>query len=522
MYCTYSYYIYGSVNMKIAENITELIGNTPLVKITKVNTTKAEVVAKLEMFNPLSSVKDRIGLAMIEDAEKRGKIKPGDILVEPTSGNTGIGLAYVSAVKGYHLILTMPETMSIERRKILSALGAEIVLTEAYGGMEGAIKKAREIAEERGGFIPQQFDNPANPAIHRVTTAEEIWRDTDGKVDFFVAGVGTGGTLTGVGEILKQRNPNVKIVAVEPFKSAVLSGGAASPHPIQGIGAGFVPSILNRGIIDEIIPVTAEDSSDIAHKLAEQEGLLVGISSAAALWAALQIAARPENAGKRIVTVFPDTGERYLSTWLYEDFLVNQQQQNKTLNDEIKNNLDKSMPPAVALSLKYFRNGFYCSEAILRAFNEVYDLKFPEQFYKISTAFGSGLGEAKCSCGAVTGGVLVLSIIAGRNINYESERLAFSVANELHDRFREAHKAMCCRVLTRTIKWGSGEHKILCEKYVIDAARITDELIKRDLRDFLPDLDGKFSGSSGEQGPRGYKAKKVLYKINFLRKFIKK
>jgi len=512
--------------MKIAENITELIGNTPLVKIRKINTTKAEVVAKLEMFNPLSSVKDRIGLAMIEEAEKQGKIKPGDILVEPTSGNTGIGLAYVSAVKGYHLILTMPETMSIERRKILSALGAEIVLTEAYGGMEGAIKKAREIAEERGGFIPQQFDNPANPAIHRTTTAEEIWRDTDGKVDFFVAGVGTGGTLTGVGEVLKQRNPDVKIVAVEPFKSAVLSGGAASPHPIQGIGAGFIPGILNRAIIDEIIPVTAEDASDIAHKLAEQEGLLVGISAAAALWAALQVAARPENAGKRIVTVFPDTGERYLSTWLFEDFLVNRQQQNKILNDEILNNLDKSMPPAVALSLKYFRNGFYCSEAILRAFNEVYDLKFPEQFYKISTAFGSGFGEAKCGCGAVTGGILVLSLIAGRNINYESERLAFSVTNELHDRFRETHKALCCRVLTRSIKWGSGEHKILCEKYVIEAARITDDLIKRDLREFLPDLDRKFTGLAPESGASGRKPfifiAKALYKIKFLRKLFSK
>ena len=282
------------------------------------------------------------------------------------------------------------------------------------------------------------------------------------------------------------------MVAVEPFKSAVLSGGVAAPHPIQGIGAGFIPSILNRTIIDEIIPVTAEDASDIAHKLAEQEGLLVGISSAAALWAALQVAARPENAGKRIVTVFPDSGERYLSTWLFEDFLVNQQQQGKILNDEIIDNLDKSLPPAVALSLRYFRNGLYCSEAILKAFNEVYDLKYPKHLYKISTAFGAGLGEAKCSCGAVTGGVLVLSLIAGRNTNFASERLAFSVTNELHDKFKEKHKAMCCRVLTRSITWGSGEHKILCEKYVLDAAQITDDLIKRDLKKLLPDLDRKF------------------------------
>jgi cysteine synthase A len=450
------------------------------------------------MFNPLSSVKDRIGLAMIEAAEKQGHIKPGDTLIEPTSGNTGIGLAFISATRGYRLILVMPETMSIERRKILGALGAEIVLTEAYEGMEGAIKKARELAAATpGGFIPQQFDNPANPEIHRKTTAEEIWRDTDGKVDIFVAGVGTGGTITGVGEVLKQRNPNVKIVAVEPFKSAVLSGGVAAPHPIQGIGAGFVPKILNRAIIDEIIAVTAEDASDIAHKLAKQEGIFAGISSAAALWAALEVAKRPENKGKRIVTVFPDTGERYLSTWLYEDFLVNQKKQNKILNDEILKKLDRTIPPAVALSLEYFQNGLYCSEAVFRAFNEVYELGCPEDLYKISTAFGAGLGESKCSCGAVTGCILALSLIAGRSINYESDRSSFTVAHELHDRFKEKNKAMCCRVLTKDVTWGSGEHKIMCEKYVVDAAQITDDLIKTKLREKLPQGDSAFKKAHG-------------------------
>ena len=303
--------------MKVANNITELIGNTPLVRLEKINPYEAEVLVKLESFNPLSSVKDRVALAMIEDAEKSGKIKPGDVLIEPTSGNTGIGLAYVSAVKGYQLILTMPETMSIERRKILKALGAQIVLTEAYDGMEGAVAKAKELAATiPNSFIPQQFDNPINPEAHRQTTAKEILNDLDGEVDIFVAGVGTGGTITGVGEVLKKHNPNVKVVAVEPFKSAVLSGGIAQPHRIQGIGAGFIPSILNTSIIDEILTVTDEDASDIAHKLAKNEGILVGISSAAAVWAALELAKREENKGKRIVTLLPDSGERYLSTWL--------------------------------------------------------------------------------------------------------------------------------------------------------------------------------------------------------------
>lgn len=476
--------------MKIAENIAELIGNTPLVKIRKTNTYDAEIVAKLEMFNPLSSVKDRIGLAMIEDAEKEGRIKPGDVLIEPTSGNTGIGLAYISAIRGYRLILIMPETMSIERRKILNALGAEIVLTKAYDGMEGAVRKAKELAASiPNSYIPQQFDNPSNPDIHRRTTAEEIWRDTDGKVDIFVSGVGTGGTLTGVGEVLKKHNPDIKVVAVEPFKSAVLSGGIAAPHRIQGIGAGFIPSILNRSIIDEIITVTDEDASDIAHKLAKNEGILVGISSAAAMWASLQLAKRPENKGKRIVAVFPDSGERYLSTWLFEDFAVNQDEANKKLHDEIIQKLDRSLPPAVALSLEYFRGGLYCSEAIFRAFNEVYQLGFPEKFYKISTAFGTGFGEAKCSCGSVTGGVMVLSLIAGRNNNFESERLSFTLVNELHNRFKEKHKAICCRVLTKSVEWGSAEHKILCEDYVVDAALITDDIIKRELGEFIPHAD---------------------------------
>jgi cysteine synthase len=479
--------------MKIANNITELIGNTPLVKISKINPYEAEIVAKLEMFNPLSSVKDRIGLAMIEDAEKRGAIKAGDVLIEPTSGNTGIGLAYVCAVRGYHLILTMPETMSIERRKILTALGAEIVLTKAYDGMEGAVNKAKELAATiPNSFIPQQFDNPANPEIHRQTTAQEILRDTDGQVDIFVAGVGTGGTLTGVGEVLKKHNPNVKIVAVEPFKSQVLAGGQASPHPIQGIGAGFIPSILNRGLIDEILAVTAEDASDIAHKLAEKEGLLVGISSAGAVWAALQIASRPENKGKRIVTLLPDSGERYLSTWLFEDFAVNEKEANKKLNEERFLKLDKSVPPAVALANEYFRSGLYCSESVLRAFNEVYGLEYPENLYKIATGFGAGLGEAKCACGAVTGAIMVLSLIAGRNLNYKSERLSFTTTNELHNRFKEKNKAMCCRILTKPITWGTAEHKALCEKYVIDSATIIDEIIKRDLAELLPNLDKPF------------------------------
>ena len=475
--------------MKIANNITELIGNTPLVRINSFGTRGTEIVAKLEMFNPLSSVKDRIGLSMIDAAEKSGLIKPGNVLIEPTSGNTGIGLAYVAAVRGYSLILTMPETMSIERRKLLRILGAEVVITEAYDGIEGSVRKARELADKiPGAYMLQQFENPSNPEIHRTTTAEEIWRDTGGKVDVFVAGVGTGGTLTGVGQILKQRNPNIKIVAVEPFKSAVLSGGPAAPHRLQGIGAGFIPSILDTRLIDEIIQVKDEDAGETARTLAQREGIVVGISSGAALWASLELAKRPEHNGQRILTVFPDTGERYLSTWLFEDF----DDKGSLVETVIKTSeAENGAAPAVELSLKYFRNGLYCSEAVVKAFNEVYKLGLEEHTRKMATGFGLGLGEAGCACGAVTGAVAVLGLIAGRSRAYESERIAHLAAKQLHDRFKAKHKAICCRVLTKSVDWGSAQHKVLCEQYVIDASSVMDEIIKTQLHEYLPQGGGK-------------------------------
>ncbi len=306
---------------RIFESITETVGNTPLVKLNKVTTgMKATVLAKLESFNPLSSVKDRIGVAMIEDAERKGLLKEDSVIIEPTSGNTGIALAFVAAAKGYKLILTMPETMSIERRQLFQIFGAELVLTPGAEGMKGAIRKAEELASTmRNAYMPQQFRNPANPEIHRKTTAEEIWDDTDGRVDILVSGVGTGGTLTGVSEVIKRRKGSFMAVAVEPEGSPVLSGGNPGPHKIQGIGAGFVPDVLNTKMIDEIIAVSDENAGIAARRLAKEEGILGGISSGAALWAALKVAERDENLGKLIVVVLPDTGERYLSTWLFKE-----------------------------------------------------------------------------------------------------------------------------------------------------------------------------------------------------------
>jgi cysteine synthase len=307
--------------MKIYDDITKTIGHTPLVRLNRMaKGMEAQVVVKLESFNPLSSVKDRIGVAMIEDAERKGLLKEGSVIVEPTSGNTGIALAFVAAAKGYRLILTMPDTMSLERRQLLGIFGAELVLTPGAEGMKGAIRKAEElVATTPGAMMPQQFNNPANPEIHRKTTAEEIWADTDGKADILVAGVGTGGTLTGVAEVIKKRKPGFKAVAVEPETSAVLSGGQPGPHKIQGIGAGFIPGVLNRAIIDEIVTVSNDNAGITARRLAREEGILAGISGGAALWAGLELAKRPENDAKLIVVVLPDTGERYLSTWLFKE-----------------------------------------------------------------------------------------------------------------------------------------------------------------------------------------------------------
>ncbi len=308
---------------KVSKSITELIGNTPLLETVNYNSQngiKGKLIAKLEYFNPGGSVKDRVGYAMIKDAEDRGLVSKDTVIIEPTSGNTGIALALVAAARGYRLILTMPETMSIERRSLLAALGAELVLTPGSDGMKGAIKKAEELVNEiPNAYMPQQFNNPANSAAHRKTTAEEIWRDTEGQIDIFVAGVGTGGTVTGVGEVLKEKNPDIRIIAVEPYDSPVLSGGTPGPHKLQGIGAGFIPNVLNASIIDEIIKVKSEEAFAAARKLAAAEGILAGISSGAALHAATEVAKRPDSAGKNIVVLLPDTGERYISTALFQN-----------------------------------------------------------------------------------------------------------------------------------------------------------------------------------------------------------
>jgi cysteine synthase A len=306
---------------RIFSDVTKVVGNTPLVRLHRLaGDTGAVVLAKLESMNPLGSVKDRIAVAMFDEAERRGLINQDTEVIEPTSGNTGVGLAFVAAARGYQLTLVMPETMSLERRQLMRIFGAKLVLTEGAKGMKGAVDKAEELAKANpNSFIPQQFNNPANPEIHRRTTAEEIWRDTDGEVDFLVAGVGTGGTITGVGEVIKKLKPSFKAIAVEPDASPILSGGSPAAHKIQGIGANFIPAILNRGILDEVIRVTNEDAGETARKLAKTEGILGGISGGAALWAALKVAQRPENKGKVIVVILPDTGERYLSTWLYEE-----------------------------------------------------------------------------------------------------------------------------------------------------------------------------------------------------------
>jgi cysteine synthase A len=470
---------------KIAEDITGLIGNTPLVKI-KTGDGEAEIVAKLEMFNPLSSVKDRIAFSMIDGAEKAGFIKRGDTLIEPTSGNTGVGLAFVAAVKGYRLILTMPESMSVERRKLLKALGATVVLTEAYEGMEGAVAKAELLRTEiPGAYILQQFKNSDNPLIHSRTTAEEIWSDTEGDIDIFVSAVGTGGTLTGVGRVLKERNSNVKVVAVEPFTSSVLSGGQAMPHKIQGIGAGFIPDVLDMNLVDEIIRVEDDRAGETARALAKNEGLLVGISSGAALWAARELAKRRENANKRILVIFPDTGERYLSTWLYEDFDIDEN--GPDIKAIVKKKMDageSTGSTAANLARRYFQNGLSCSEATIKAFNDFYNLGLPENCLKIATGFGGGLGESGCLCGCVSGCVMALSLIAGREKVYQSNRMVFLAANELHRRFRENNKAICCRALTKNVEWFSAGHKKLCETYVVDAAMITEDIIQTRLGDY--------------------------------------